>query len=228
MKLKIGSFYESNQCGRVEILNQVSDRYYSIKFENTGTIINSREDAIKNGCIRDPYAPLKCGVGCIGNISTKGKYKPYYDVWQSMIDCCYNPNNKNALSYKNVTVCDEWLTFENFYNDCHNIDGFNQEKFDSRDIVLDKDKKQRHKKEKIYSVETCTWISLNENSTIQDCQMNCFKAISPEGKEYISDNISAFAREHGLERKHISGVLHGRAKSTNNWKFEFINNEEIV
>ena len=44
---------------------------------------------------------------------------PIYRVWNSMRQRCTNPNIKAYKSYggRGVTVCDEWLQFENFYRD---------------------------------------------------------------------------------------------------------------
>lgn len=178
------------------------------------------------GEIRDKFAVSFCGVGVIGNIKTRGKYKQYYIVWRNMIMRCYK-EGVNSAYYGSVTVCDRWLTFQNFYEDISSIDGWNKEKFENRELVLDKDLKQRRQKHKIYSPETCTWVSCKVNGCIQDKQQREFKAISPTGEIHISDNITEFARQFNLERRQISAVLHKRFKSTQGWKFYFIN-EEIV
>lgn len=40
-----------------------------------------------------------------------------YHVWQCMKDRCFNPNAQEAKHYieKGISVCDEWLDFDNFY-----------------------------------------------------------------------------------------------------------------
>lgn len=225
-KLKIGSIYQTKNCGSVIIVEQLSKRYYNVQFQNTGTIEKYREDAIAKGEIRDPYARLKCGVACTGKVKTKGSNNQIYNVWAKMINRCYNENDNRAKCNLNTIVCNRWLVFENFLNDYMLIDGYDEEKFRKGLIQLDKDLKQRHQKRKIYSLETCTWLSNEENAKMQDFQMKKFKAISPTGEIFYSDNITDFARQHeGLTRRHISGVLHGRAKSTAGWKFVY---EEIV
>lgn len=224
--IKVGNIYNTNNYGQIIILEELPYYWYNVKFINTGTIKKSRMDAIKAGCVRDPFALTKCGVACIGNIRTTGKYRKFYNVWQSMINRCYNKNDKRYNSYKNVTVSQRWLMFENFYNDRKLIDGWDEEKFNNGELVLDKDKKQRYMKSKIYSIDTCTWMSPSENAKMQDFQMRQFHAISPTGEIFKSDNITEFAKIHGLERRHVSGALHGRIKSTGNgWKFMY---EEIV
>lgn len=224
-KLSIGQEFESNNCGKVKLIEEISARYWKVCFFRTGTIDCFREDAIIAGCIKDCYAPLKNGVGKIGKVSTKKGNHRYYQIWAGMITRCYDKENKKYSAYRNVKVSERWLTFENFLNDCPLVDGWNEEMFKKGELVLDKDKKQRYSKNKIYSLETCTWLPPHENDIMQDAQMNRFVAISPSGEEFHDYNISAFGREHGLTRRHISGVLHGRAKTTGGWKFFY---EEIV
>ncbi len=220
--LNINGTYYSSKCGPMIILQELNNGKYLVKFLNTGTEKIARDTAIKSGAVRDQFALLNCGVACTGNAKTKGKNAPYYNVWNSMIHRCYAEQDGKYRIYKNVTVCDRWLIFENFLADCRNIDGFDEEMFLSGNLVLDKDIKQRHQTNKVYSPETCTWVSKRENALYQDAQMRPFEAISPQGEVFHSENIAAFAREHGLIRKHVSGVLHNRARTTGGWKFRFL------
>jgi hypothetical protein len=109
--------------------------------------------------------------------------------------------------------------------DVKNIDGFNEQLFIAGEIVLDKDTKQRFQENKVYSKETCIWISKHENNKIQDGQQREFYAQSPSGEIFHDYNITDFANKHGLDRRHISGVLHGRCKTHKGWKFSY---KEIV
>lgn len=198
--------------------------YYLVEFLDTGNRDEFRKDAIEKGEIRDKYAVTLCGVGIIGNIKTRGKYKPYYTLWRNMIVRCYGGKNE---SYKNVTVCDRWKTFELFYQDIKLLDGWNEEQFLQNKLSIDKDKKQRFGKHKVYSPETCVWLPWIENEKMQDNQQHPFLAVSPDGQEYKSSNITDFARQHGLERKQISAVLHGRFKTTMGWQFKFLDKEIV-
>lgn len=139
-----------------------------------------------------------------------------------MLYKCYG-NNKN----NNVTVDSRWLVFEYFYNDIPRIEGYDKNMYDNGLLELDKDIKQRYSKNKIYSIETCIFVKKDVNSRIQNLQQKTFKAISPSGEIFYDDNISKFAREHDLERKQISAVLHKRYKSTKDWKFYYVV-EDIV
>lgn len=224
--INIGSTYNTSNYGKVIVLEKSSrSDFYVVKFIRTGTIKEFRGCHIKNGTIRDPYAKTVCGVACTGNIKTKGKYRVLYSVWHDMIGRCYDPSNKRYEAYKNVSVDESWLVFENFYNDVRKIEGYDEQKIADGILVLDKDLKQRNRTDKIYSKDTCLWISKKENNQIQDNQQRAFTAVSPDGKVYEDCNISRFCREHGLKRRHVSGVLHNRSKTTNGWKFSY---KEIV
>jgi len=225
----VGKTFTTGKYGNILVLSEgKKNGYYKVKFLKTGHIDEFRKDAIKRGDIRDKYAVTLCGVGIIGDIKTKGKYKPYYVIWHGIINRCYNPDvqkKKHRKSYLNVTVCDRWKVFENFYHDCRELDGFDEKKFLDHEIVLDKDLRQRHSEHKVYSPKYCQWISAKENAKIQDAQQKYFIAYAPDGTVYRDFNITEFAKKHNLERRHISGVLHGRCKSTAGWKFVY---EEIV
>jgi hypothetical protein len=228
LDIKIGSVYQTNNYGAVIVIDKSKrSDFFTVKFLKTGTIKEFRHDQIISGCLRDPFAKTLCGVACTGNIKTRGIYKTYYAIWHNMINRCYNKKNKQHSEYKNVSVCERWLMFENFYNDVSLIDGYDDNEIRNGNLVLDKDLKQRYEKNKIYSLETCTWLSKYDNNRIQDSQQRPFTAISPDNEIFKDFNITDFARKHGLERRHISGVLHGRCKTHKGWKF-YYSHEEIV
>src|ERR1043166_7168154 len=45
--------------------------------------------------------------------------RPEYNVWAAMKDRCLNPNTANYANYggRGITVCERWMTFENFIAD---------------------------------------------------------------------------------------------------------------
>lgn len=219
MKIKTKNY------GLAEIIGNGSKYgYLKVKFLNTGNIDEYRRDAVYKGEIRDKYAVSFLGIGIIGNIKTRGKYKPYYLIWRNLLQRCYSGTNK---AYSNVSVCERWKTFEFFYNDIPLIDGWNRELFEAGELDFDKDYKQEFNMSKVYSLETCCWLPKSQNRCLQDGQQHKFKATSPNGTVFYDRNITAFAREHGLERKQISAVLHGRFNSTLGWKFEFVDKEIV-
>lgn len=68
---------------------------------------------------KDTKMRLKVGVGINDAdylVSSRKKTKcPFYVKWSSMLDRCYGGNkNIHNPTYKECTVCDEWLIFSNF------------------------------------------------------------------------------------------------------------------
>lgn len=55
-----------------------------------------------------------------GRHRTHGKSRtPTYNCWAAMISRCGNPNNQDYADYggRGISVCDRWLSFENFLTD---------------------------------------------------------------------------------------------------------------
>ena len=113
---------------------------------------------------------LVCGVGINDAdyviqknevIQVNGKRKqrlvwacPYYRAWGSMLERCYSSKlQERSPTYKNCTVSKEWLTFSNFRNW--------MEKQQWEDLQLDKDLLVEGNK--IYSAETCVFVSRTVN-----------------------------------------------------------------
>ena len=83
-----------------------------------GTTKSVREDALKSydrkscGCFR--MEKLRETNVTHGKTNTKT-----YNTWEGMIQRCNNPKSSNYLDYggRGIQVCEEWLTFANFFND---------------------------------------------------------------------------------------------------------------
>lgn len=119
---------------------------------------------IRKGKVKDMLSPTVHGVGMLGNLGRSAivKGKPYF-LWLGIIRRCYD---KTAPFYKwyggnGVTVCDRWKRFDLFYEDYTKIDGYDKDKFEKGEIELDKDLKPNPNK--VYSLETCTFVSHREN-----------------------------------------------------------------
>jgi len=90
--------------------------------------------------------------GCL-ELKLKTKHgmqkEPIYKIWQSMSRRCDDVNNNQYKDYggRGITVCDEWLKFENFYNDMG----------DSNGLTLD-----RKNNNKGYYKDNCRWATRKE------------------------------------------------------------------
>lgn len=84
---------------------------------------------------------------------------PYYRTWTSMLKRCYSTKyQERKATYKGCTVSEEWLTFSNFRSWMENQEWEGKQ--------LDKD--LLFKGNKVYSAETCVFVSRLVNGFIVD------------------------------------------------------------
>lgn len=118
-----------------------------------------RKNKVEYGQFRNPYSETFYNTGILGK---KYDTKHYlFKRWIGMIDRCYNSNHKSYMWYggDGVTVCNRWLTFENYVDDLCEIEGFNEVDIKCGELELDKDKKGG----KIYSKYNCVWLHRDDN-----------------------------------------------------------------
>ena len=79
-----------------------------------------------------------------------------------IIDRCYNPNTKSYKHYGavGVTVCNEWLDNPQQFIDWAMANGYESNLVVDKDILCD----ELNISPKVYSPQTCQWITASENS----------------------------------------------------------------
>ena len=133
-------------------------------------------------CQRDKLKSLICGVG-INDLKCKtgeDKMDKSYIIWRQMIVRCYDEKYLSKYpTYRNCSVCTEWHTYSNFKNwfDENYIDGG----------VLDKDLSQHGATNKVYSPDTCNFVTPLINAALTKSDKN--------RNEYA---ISVHPRENGI------------------------------
>lgn len=117
------------------------------------------------GKVENPYGANVFGVGITGNkYSTQIKE---YKTWVNMISRCFSEKEKGKHpTYKDVTCCEEWLFYENFYEWLHSQENFdkwyNGEYWNvDKDILI--------KGNKIYSPEACCLVPHVINALFIKC-----------------------------------------------------------
>ncbi|AMW62888.1 HNH homing endonuclease [Bacillus phage DIGNKC] len=156
-------------------------------------------------------------------------YRRLRAVYKDMMHRCYKENNGQYHNYgaKGVTVCEEWQTLDGFFESIDKVDGWDLDKYLAGNLHLDKDKK--FKGNKVYSPETCTFISGAENTLLAvEYLIFDFYALSPERVETKERNVDAFARKHGLNSDSIRAVLSKKNVHHKNWKFRLPDEEYQV
>ena len=159
-KYKIGEIKENYQGCKMQLLKYNNCRNIVVKFlDEYSCIVNTTYKTFKNGKVRNPYYPSIYGVGIIGNIH-KVPSKEYY-TWTDMLKRCFCKRVKEKQkAYEDVTCCEEWLLFDNFYNWLHSQENFNQW-YNGEKWCIDKD--ILIKNNKIYSPRTCCLTSNKVN-----------------------------------------------------------------
>lgn len=140
----------------------------------------------------------------------------FYKIWADMKTRCLNPKCNKFYLYggKGITVSEEWLLYQNFYNDMWGDYLAHVEEFGERQTTLD-----RINENMGYSISNCRWATYAEQNThLSSCRP--FKAISPDGVEYIVRDKSKFGLEHNIRRQGILKCLNGEYKQHKGWKFE--------
>jgi hypothetical protein len=228
--IKVGDILESINYGYFMVIKKKS-KIYTVKFLETDYITNVYYASISSRRIKDNLLPDICGIGCLGYANKKDN-KKYYITWRNMLYRCYDIKNKNYHQYgsKGIRVCERWLRFDYFLEDVKSIDGFNEEKVLSRELQLDKDIKQIGIDNKIYSKNTCCWVTSKNNNNYRSRRpdQKMFMAISPNNEIYSSYNIHEFGRMYSLTPTHISKCLNKKESAHKGWKFKYIESEAKV
>lgn len=231
-----GSWWESNSGGKFTIMAK-TDRmrsvdpyvYRLIKFED-GTIVEADISNIKIGNVKNPNHPNVHGVGYLGQgkwlSHSNGKATQEYYTWVHMLRRCYSGKFqiKNP-SYKGVIVCNRWHCFQNFCEDIQLLEGYNFWK-EGIGYELDKDIlcEKMNIIPKIYSPETCIFISKSENVSESTTRKNLtgltYIGVSPDGEEYEFTNQKEFADRYDMNSSLIHACINKKRKSHKGWTFK--------
>ena len=230
---KVGMIFDSSKCGKIKILSQNGKtnrniKLYIAKFLNTGTLIQAQFSNIKNGNVIDPMAPLNHGIGYLGMdyIEYRNKDRDLYDVlkhrWSLMLARCYDKSNKRYFKYggNNVTVSKRWYNFSKYYKDVITIKGFNRDRVIAGELQLDKDLLQKNLNSKIYSKDTCIWITRNENCKLRELERK-IKCTYPNGDIEILESVQECMRRFNIYTWNLYRVLKGVSKHHKGYKFEY-------
>ena len=161
----IGKEFETNNCGQCIVIDYKNYKSVYVKFYKPYQIVECRLDHLMKGAVKNPLTPSFYGVGYIGAGGYGFKDKSPYKVWLNMLKRAYNIDFRaKFLTYKNVTVCEEWLNFQNFAGWYYCQPLSNAKDLTGKSYHLDKD--ILVKGSKIYSPETCCFVPHEINSLL--------------------------------------------------------------
>ena len=175
-----GDSMPTNSYGNITILEYLGNSTYKVRFDNTGFETHTRSGNIRIGKVRDLLGPSVAGKGYIGVGPHKSSYKtdgitrrnPLHILWSSMINRCYD---EKCLAYNptylGCTVCPVWLNFQTFCDSVVTLPGYTEwlaEKAGTSEIPYALDKDKLVTGNKMYSPETCCFITIAENIALSN------------------------------------------------------------
>ena len=107
----------------------------------------------------DYVVQVKETVSCVNGKQKQKKLWicPFYRTWKDMLERCFSSKRKaKNQTYKDVTCCEEWLTFSNFKHWMEQQDWEGKQL--DKDIIFPNNK--------LYSPETCAFVSRVTNSFV--------------------------------------------------------------
>lgn len=127
--------------------------------------VHTAYSAFKKCAVKNPYYPSVFEVGMIGSkyLATINKDSTKeYKTWIQMLRRCFSEKEKNRKpTYKDISCCNEWLLYENFYEWLHSQPNFDKW-YNGNRWAIDKD--ILIKGNKIYSPNTCCLVPHNVNA----------------------------------------------------------------
>lgn len=200
----VNDIYPTNNCGDALVLS-VSGRKATVKFLDTGTVTDVLKGNLIRGEVKDRNKPTVVGVGYIGygkyDKRCKTEHLKAYMCWHNMLIRCYDSSyHKSSPTYYECSVVDEWHNFQNFaewYYDNYPKDGSSYQ--------LDKDKLVNGNK--IYSPETCVFLTHAENAIIAG--QRDYEILSPSGELVKIKNMTKFCKGKGLDPSTMCKVANG-------------------
>lgn len=194
----------------IKIIKYNGTRSVIVQVIETGTIIETQPCHIRTGKIKDKNLPSIYGVGFIGcGIYSASKKEEAYRRWHNMMQRCYcdNYHAKNP-TYAECEVCEEWQNYQTFaewyYSKLPN---------DHADYQLDKD--ILFTRNKIYSPDTCLFVSKRKNVIHSNAKK--YKFISPSGDVVSIFNLSEFCKDKHINQQNMGKLNRGEITSYKGW-----------
>jgi hypothetical protein len=210
LDMRSGTIHKTNSFGDIRIVKYTTSFEVDVEFLMTKSKAKTASSMIRRGAVRDKFSPSVCGFGYVGIGRYKARYSGKdsraYVVWHDMIVRCYSKKKlSRSPTYKDCTVCDEWANFQNFADwfDSNYVHG----------MQLDKDKMSNGSK--LYSPETCCFISSHENTSIARAKK--YKMINPSGDVVNIYNMREFCRVNNLNPSYMISVCKGNKRSYKGW-----------
>lgn len=177
---RIGQRFQNKEGYWYEIVDYVSSKEVTIKFDNQDELYTFAYGAVSSGGVKNPYHPNVFGVGYIGvgefKSAENGKMTKEYRDWSQILHrCYYDTYMENKPKYFESEICEEWKNFQTFAK-------WHKENYyiiEGEVMALDKDLFG----DKTYSPDCCVFLPTKINSAL--AHMNSFI----NKKKYFEDLV---------------------------------------
>ena len=192
----VGKVCKSKSSGDFKILKYNDRANVEIQFLNTGFETVARLGDIKNGEVKDCFAPSVYGVGIVGTkyqSSVNGVQTKEYGLWKGMLKRCYSDvYKKKHPTYEDCKCSENFKSYEYFYGWCNKQIGFDNEGWQlDKDLLV--------KGNKIYNEESCVFIPSEINSVL-------IKSTATRGEHLIGVYWNKTSKAF-VARAHVNGKL---------------------
>lgn len=210
----ISGYVHNTKNGDIKVLKYHDRTKVEVEFVKSGYRTVCKSQTVREGRLTDRLSPTVLGVATIG----VGKYRntinykttPEYKCWIGIIYRCYYEKHCNYHRYggRGVTVCREWLNFQNFAEWYHKSKPEEEGVWEvDKDIKIDGNL--------IYSPDTCAFVSKCDNS--EKANAKTFKMRSPKGDVVEFYNMAKFCKDNNLIKSNLHRVYSGGRKSHRGW-----------
>lgn len=136
-------------------------------------------------------------------------------IWGGIYARTHCPSQASYEDYKDIKV--KYNSFIDFYDD--QIDNYinHVNAYGEKNTTIDRINPYGD-----YESSNLRWATRTTQNSNKKYKVY-FKAVSPEGKIYYSDNQADFSREYNLTSGQINNCIYNRRKSHKGWIFEKIN-----
>ncbi len=197
----LGKEFETLNFGKCFIIDYKGANDVTVMFYEPVCVVKTCIQSLRSGKVRNPFYPSFYGKGFIGVGKYGYKDKIIYKLWTNMLERSFCPFYKTkAFSYRDVSVCDEWLDFQTFAKWCDSQKFFSVRDYKGKRYHLDKD--ILVKGNKVYSPETCCFVPEDVNNLLVSCKKS--RGDYPVGVVLVKSrgdfvaNLSCFKK-----RKHL-------------------------
>ena len=239
-KYSTGTICPTLDCGDITILGQLDKytlnkeghrvyNYYRIAFSD-GTKKDVCNVHLDHKNISNPNIPTLFGRGYLGIMDGRtmlnGKRTKEYELWSAIFKRCYSEVAlKTHPSYRGCEIHPTWYSFPQFCADLPQLQNYTLWEQGGKEYQLDKDIKV--KGNKIYSKDTCMFVTKTENIIQRNLTGKTFvgtRLSDGYTEEFV--NMKLFAKTNNLYDTCIGRCASGKQGKHKGWTFKIKEEQE--